>query len=172
MDWVSVGYLASSHGIQGEAKVRGFGESWQHLSTPLVVRIQKGVHSCMISLSHVSVKSNYVIIRSSQVQAPEFWREWLGGTVAVPREILETSLPTAQEEYFFYQLEGLSVRDENKTDTEFTVLRVEETPAHPVLILGRKGRQILVPFVKEWIGEVNLKEGFLILKNWEYWLEV
>jgi 16S rRNA processing protein RimM len=169
MEWVSIGYLSSSHGIKGMAKIKHTGDSWQQLQFPRSIRFIKDDKSFDFSVLSASVKPNYTLIECENVSQPEFWDEWKGASLNVPVEDLD-EIQNSQGEYFFYQLEGLHVLDENLSPTHFDITRVLESPAHPILECSCAGKLIMIPFVSEWVGDINLKNKTIIVKGWENWL--
>lgn len=66
-------------------------------------------------------------------------------------------LPTEPDAWYDHQLVGLAViRDQQQVGT---VLRVEHFPAQDLLVVDANGAEVLVPFVKALVPEVDLAAG-------------
>jgi 16S rRNA processing protein RimM len=171
MGWVSIGYLSSSHGIKGMAKVKLTGDSWQQLQFPRSLRFIKESKTFDFLVLSASVKPDYTLIACENVTQPEFWDEWKGASLNVKVEDLD-EIQNDQGEYFFYQLEGLQVLDEESSPTNYEVIKVLDSPAHPILECSHQGKTIMIPFVNEWVGDIDLKNKTIIVKGWENWLAI
>lgn len=168
---ITIGTIASSHGIHGWAKVKNFGASWNYLKSPLGIQISKNQVTKKLTISHFEVKPNYILIRVESVLVPEFWDDWRSAEIQINSTLLPTE-PLAKDEFYIYQLENLDVLDEKLQTTGFTVSEITETPAHFILICSNLERKILIPFLNAWVGEVNLSKKFLVVKDWESWIEI
>lgn len=169
MNWVSIGYLATSHGVHGNAKVKQAGDSWNQIRFPREMRLFKNKQSIDILVTQADSKPDCILIQVDGINNPEFWDDWKGGELQIPKEELE-SLDMDEDSYFHFQLIDLRALDENGQDTGYKVSQVEESPAHTNLILTHQGKKIIIPFVKEWVGEVDLKESTILVYGWENWL--
>lgn len=171
MEKVSIGYLAGSHGLLGWAKVRGSGESWRSLSFPRKLILEKNQKHMEINVLASSPKPDYILIQAEGFSSPEDWEDWRGSTLSVSRDLLD-AMELPENEYFYYQLVGLEVWDEKGEPTGFTVVQVDETSAHANLTLSEGGKKITVPFVSEWVGEVDLKSHRITVFGWEDWVAI
>ncbi|MCC5813333.1 MAG: 16S rRNA processing protein RimM [Leptospira sp.] len=169
MEWVSIGYLSSSHGIKGMAKVKHTGDSWNQLQFPRSIRFIKEDKTLDLLILSASVKPDYTLISCENATQPEFWDDWKGASLNVRVEDLD-EIQNNHGEYFFYQLEGLQVLDEDFKSTDFDITRVLESPAHPILECSCAGKTIMIPFVNEWVGDIDLENKTIIVKGWENWL--
>ncbi|MCG9874252.1 MAG: ribosome maturation factor RimM [Leptospiraceae bacterium] len=168
---ITIGTIASSHGIHGWAKVKNFGDSWTSLKTPVEIQITKNLLTKKLIISHFEIKPNYILIRVESVAVPEFWDDWRSAEIQIDSSFLPTE-PLEKDEFYIYQLENLEVLDEKLQATGFTVTEITETPAHFILICSNLEKKILIPFLNVWVGEVNLPKKFLVVKDWESWIEI
>lgn len=166
---VSIGNIAAPHGVKGWVKVRNPGGSWSHISVPLDAVLHKDRKKLPTTILEFEVKPQYVLLLTDSFQDPESWKVWTGAEIHIPARLVDV-IEREEGEYFYYQLENLEVYDEQGGPTGFHVVRVEETPAHDVLVLAGTGRTILVPFVKQWVGRVSLEEKTIVIFRWEDWL--
>lgn len=167
--FVSIGILSTSHGVKGWAKVRSAGDSWNHLKFPLDLKFQNQDNTRIHKVLEAEPKPDYILIRVESVDNPEYWIDWRGAKIYLESMELDP-ISLDDESFFYYQLEGLKVLDEDGNDTGFTVGLVEETSAHEILILHGMSRTILVPFVKEWVGDISIPDQTIVVMGWENWL--
>jgi 16S rRNA processing protein RimM len=69
------------------------------------------------------------------------------------------------DEWSFYphQLVGFAVTDENG-ETLGTMTRVDESPGADLWVVGARGREILVPAVRDIVVAVDLDEHRIVLR--------
>lgn len=69
--------------------------------------------------------------------------------------------PIEPDAWYDQQLVGLKVyRDEKEIGS---VLRVEHLPAQDLLVIDHNGNEVLVPFVKQIVPEVNVAENKVVI---------
>lgn len=168
---VSIGTIAGSHGVLGWCKVKNFGESWHYTKIPLNAKIVLNQNEISIIIQKFEIKPEYILMQVEGVSQPEFWDSWRNGKVHIPRNFLET-IPLEEDEFYHFQLENLKVMDEGLQDTGYLVIQVTETNAHTILVVAKNGNKILIPFLNEWVGEISIPKGYLVVKGWEDWLAV
>lgn len=69
----------------------------------------------------------------------------------------------AKDQYFFSDLEGCKVIGENNEDVGI-VTSVEEFPAQITLKVTNKDKVVFVPFIKQFILDVDIKNKIIIIK--------
>lgn len=168
---ITIGTIASSHGIHGWAKVKNFGDSWNNLTTPLSVQLNKNNQKKILTISKFEIKPNYILISVDAVKIPEYWDDWRSANIQIDQSLV-ASESLLENEFYIFQLENLEVYDEKNQATGFKVTEITETPAHFILICSNLERKILIPFLSVWVGEVNLSKNFLVVKDWESWIEI
>jgi len=69
--------------------------------------------------------------------------------------------PTEPDAWYDQQLVGLNVIRDGKTIGQ--VARVEHLPAQDLLVIDYQGAEVMVPFVKQIVPEVNISLGQVII---------
>lgn len=69
--------------------------------------------------------------------------------------------PTEPDAWYDQQLVGLSVIRDGKTIGQ--VARVEHLPAQDLLVIDYNDTEVMVPFVKQIVPEVNIEAGQVII---------
>lgn len=82
--------------------------------------------------------------------------------------VSKSALPEPEEdEYYHADLIGLTVREKNSGKEAGTVAGVYNFGAGDILELKLKesGRLEMIPFTKQYVPVVNVKEGFIIVES-------
>lgn len=171
--FVCIGTLATSHGTKGAFKVNDFGNSWEYLKPPFPILLIKNTIIREFIVKEFSIHPNYLLVSVENIGSPEEWKDWRGAKIYLTESIIR-NLETKLEDntYFYYQLIGLEVRNDKKEKTGYKVVSIQENPAHPILEIEGNGKKILIPFVNRWVEDICLSHHYLIISNWEDWLEV
>ena len=111
-----------------------------------------------LEVDDVQLRDANFLLRFNGITAPEPLKRFGGWHIARPVEI--GSLPREEGEIYYFELEGMEVRDP-AGHVLGTVRAVMETPAHVLLEVTAPGSP-LVPFTREHVPEVNLEEGWLV----------
>jgi len=166
-DLVAIGKITKPHGIRGELKVVSsfdLKEFLAHFSRLWLVRAEQGES---FSVEWVRGRGRSVILKLQDVDDPaaaERFRDW---EVAVPRDTLP-SLPAGQ--YYSFQLVGLMVVTEGGEGVG-RIREVLPMPAHDVYRVRGKRGEVLIPAVKEFVVEIDLDQGRVVIRSLEGLLE-
>jgi len=159
---LEVGYVARVHGLKGELAVRTFDPDSEALSSVrrIVLRLRSGEER---DLPLVSARgaAEAVLITLAGIGSREDAEALKGATVLVHREDLP---PPAEGEWFQGDLVGLEARTPEGTPLG-KVTEVWNTGPVPVLVLEGAGPEpLMVPFVDEFVPEVDLQAGVLVVR--------
>lgn len=160
-----VGYVSRAHGIHGELAIRPFDVGSEALDgvERLVLRSRDGTEREFAVLD-ARPASKEVLVTLSSVEGRSAAEALRGSTVLVYREDLS---PPAEGEYFQGDLVGLEA-----LSPEGTALgKVEEVwnagPV-PTLVIRGDGGELLVPFADEYVPQVDLAAGVIVIRPLEY----
>lgn len=153
-DLVAVGRISGPHGIRGELKVESltdFPERFLPGSPLLLVTPAGEVRETRVVSSRVH-KGRYLLFLEG-VEDRTVAERIRGGFLKVTQEDL-TPLPGGQ--YYQFELIGLSVvTEEGRALGE--VREVLPTGGNLVLVVGGKGREILLPYIDDVVKQVDLE---------------
>lgn len=79
--------------------------------------------------------------------------------------------PTTEDEFYIRHLIGLRVRAFDGTAVG-TVSNVQQLPAQDLLVIDADGTEILVPFVRALVPEIDMNEGWLQLADVDGLLDI
>jgi 16S rRNA processing protein RimM len=66
------------------------------------------------------------------------------------------------DEYYYHQLEDMEVY--NGTEFVGKVIEVRDMPSTEMLVVRTESKQVYIPFVDEFIKDVNIAEGKIIIE--------
>ena len=148
-----VGKVVGTHGLRGDLKVRPLsGDPELLLSAEnLCLRLPKG-ELLKVSPCRQSLHKGQVLLRLQGYDSLDLAEELVGSSVLVA----EDQFPAlAEDEYYWYQLEGLRVVDRRigeigRLSDMFT------TAAHDTYVVKGECGEILIPAVGQFVLEIDL----------------
>jgi 16S rRNA processing protein RimM len=159
---LEVGYVARVHGLKGELAVRTFDPDSEALMSVrrVVLRLRSGEER-ELSLEGARRATDATLVSLAGVTSRSSADELRGATVLVHREDLP---PPADGEWFQGDLVGLEARTPEGTPLG-KVTEVWNTGPVPVLVLEGGGSEpLMVPFVDEFVPEVDVLAGVLVVR--------
>jgi len=159
---LEVGYVARVHGLKGELAVRTFDPDSEALMSVrrVVLRLRSGEERELL-LRGARRATDATLVTLAGVTSRSSADELRGATVLVHREDLP---PPAEGEWFQGDLVGLEARTPEGTPLG-KVTEVWNTGPVPVLVLEGAGPEpLMVPFVDEFVPEVDLQAGVLVVR--------
>lgn len=162
---LTIGRLASPHGVRGEMKMRLLTDEPEHLRE--IGTVYLGERDTPIALESIRFVNEGALIALEGVNTPEEAAKLSGLPVKIAGS---DARPLEEGEYFLYQLIGLEAfREDGKRVG--TVVDLIETGAHDVLVIAdRPGAadQVLVPNHPEFVPEIDPAAGRLTVRPPEW----
>ncbi len=160
---IKIGLIQRPFGIKGEVKIRPETDdikSYYAVGDVLQLELKNETHEYTIETVRMHQKS--LLIKFKELKDRTAVEPLHGATIFVMREKLED---LEDDEFYFIDLEGCTVFEDDK---ELGVVsEVLDMPAHPVLRVKTKEDDILVPFVKAFVKDVNIDEKKIVIKHME-----
>jgi 16S rRNA processing protein RimM len=146
---VRAGRLLKAQGVRGWVKCEYTTDNPAFLGKrPAYLLIDPRTNECFpVNPEAVELHSDYFRIRFQQFTAPEPLRRFSGWDLAFPARRGE--LPRDTDEVYYFELLGMEVVD------------VSHSGAHVVLELDTDPPR-LIPFIREFVPEVSLAEGWMV----------
>lgn len=166
---LSIGKIINFHGIQGEVKV-GYTEGAEQLFTE-IDEIYAVKDSKTISLTPEKVRfhKNAAIIKFKEINSVDEVIELKGAYLKAPKSKTQGFLK--EDEFYIDDLVGLSAYD---TDGNIIgkVSGVSIAKGQDILFIkDAKNKEHIIPFAKDIVTEVSLKEKKITIKNIEGLIE-
>ncbi|NCP62294.1 MAG: 16S rRNA processing protein RimM [Alphaproteobacteria bacterium] len=163
---VCLGVIMAPHGIQGEVKLKSFTQDPKNVGAYGPLFLDNGEDKLtLLKLRSPKVVSRETVFvaRFKEVEDRETAQRLTGQKLYV----LKDKLPKLAEpnDFYFEDLIGLKILSTDKRKEIGRVLAVFDFGAGEILELELKGykESVMLPFLKEWVVEINVEAGFLIL---------
>ncbi len=162
-DWLTIGKLVSPQGLKGEVRVNPSSDFPERFLKPGNRWLQKGSEKPrkmqLISGRRLPGKSLF-IVSFAEIKNRADAESIVGQKMLVP----STERPAlADNEFHFLDLIGLKVKLKDSKDYIGEIVNLTTAGNDLLEIELAQGKKVLVPFVKEIVPEVNIKEGFIVL---------
>jgi 16S rRNA processing protein RimM len=170
-DAIAIGRILRAHGIRGECLTELYGESLFAVKLPWQVCLTREAGGKLESqiLAFREASKGRVLLRLEGIDNREAAKKWQGAFIKVEESALP---PLARNELREYELPGAHLQDA-KGRLLGTITEI--FPAAQEIVLGVKtgnDREVLLPFVKEFIAGFTRIDGQLVIKlkatvDWE-----
>lgn len=171
--FVELGSFGSSYGIKGYKKFFPYGETLSSLLPPFSCTVKSDGGTRQISVTDIQKRNSYYLVKVEGIDTPEAGPWLTGAKLLWPKSDLP---PLNDLEIYVEDLVGLvAISFETGEPLGYCVSRVLDNPVHPILeFSNREGNPtvVLVPFLNLFVGDWNLAERTIELKNWEQWFAV
>lgn len=148
---VVVGRIGRAHGIRGDVSIEVRTDEPENrfvVGGELIT--DSGRH---LRIRDVKWHSGRLLLAFDGVQDRTEVEQLRGMLLQVERDEAET--PDDPEEFYDSALIDCRVVDEDGVDLG-TVREVAHLPAHDLLVIDREGSEVLIPFVREFVPEVDI----------------
>lgn len=156
--WVELGRLGRPKGLQGWQRLETWTDPPQGIFDyqPWVLRNAQGQREA-VQPEDFQPHGEGWLVRMQGVRSREDAALRVGSWVEVPREALP-ELPMG--EHYRVDLVGLRVRNVQGVELG-RVQRVEDMPAHPVLVVMRGETESWLPYTPQHVRQIDLAAGWL-----------
>lgn len=163
-DFLLIGEIVAPFGTRGQVKVRSYTDHVDHLRRRIRA-VYLGSERQQIPLKHVlEHKPGLLVLTLGGITTREQAEDLRGTEVAI-RE--QDAAPLDDDEYFIYQLYGLTVVNE-AGETLGKVREVMETGANDVLIVQRNGQpDALIPMIHDVVQELDISNQRVVIRPLE-----
>lgn len=169
MEYISVGKILNFHGIQGEAKV-GFSKNQEDfLKTLKLVYIKQVDGYVKFEVSGVRFNKTFALIKFKEINSINDLIPYKGCLLFVEKTVVRETL--GEDEFLIDELTGLEVFDlaDNKIGI---VVGVSNNGVNDLISIKSKSKKIsLVPFVKNLVPNVDIKNKKITVNNIEGLIE-
>ncbi|WP_306231232.1 ribosome maturation factor RimM [Agrococcus beijingensis] len=159
-----VGRLARAHGLKGAIKVELYTDDPGRRFVPgarfaLQVPTSSKWHGKSLELLELRVYNGNPVAFFAGITDRSEAESLIKAVLWVEQDA--TELPVEPDAWYVHQLAGLEVfRDDQRIGR---VVRVDAMPAQDMLIIDRDGDEVMVPFVKAIVPEVDLRAGRIMI---------
>lgn len=155
MDYLATGVLKGPHGIQGFIKLHSYSDEYGHLEHLGVVSLRKDGKVKELTVEQTRPVGKELLIKFKGVDTPEAARTYNGWEIWIPRD---DAAKLDEGEFYVADLAVCSLHVDHQKVGQ--VVGVIDGPQALLLEVesSQDGKRYLVPFMKQYIGEVDLKK--------------
>ena len=161
--WMSIGELVAPHGLKGDIRIKPSSDFPERFTNPGKRWIQKTneLPSEIILMKGKLIpgKSIYVISIEG-VSSRSAAEKIIGWNLVIP---IDSRPELSNDEYHYFDLIGLEVRRGGKKVLIGHVTDLIKGGNDILEIELMEGKKVLVPFVKEIVPEIEIKEKWLLI---------
>ena len=168
--FISVGKILNFHGINGEAKV-GYSKNQQDFFLSLdSVFLKKDNDYSELEITSIRPNKNILIVKFKGIDSINDIIPYKGELLFVAEELIRETLD--EDEFLIDEMVGLEVFDNNDGKKLGFVIGVSNNGANDLISVKTNSKKIcLIPFVKEIVPVVDIKEKKIMINNLEGLLE-
>ena len=160
---ISIGKILNFHGIKGEVKVGYTAGKENQLKGVKNLYAIKNFEKIPLTVESIRFHKNIALIKFKELNSVNDVIELKGTFLKAPKD--ETANYLEDNEFYIDDLVGLGAYDSNGNHIGAIqgVLNVKEEDL--LSVKTHEGKEHLIPFVKELVPEVNIKEKKVIINE-------
>ena len=152
--WVAMGYIKGVFGVKGWVKIHTDTEYTDSLLDFPQWRLSKDGQIQTVTIAESKINGDELLVRFEGIADRNAAALLRGYTIEIDRS---SFADTEDDEYYWADLVGLTVFNREQLNLG-TISSLMDTGAHDVLVVdGDFGRK-LIPFVSQYIDEVNIPQ--------------
>ena len=163
MELITIGKIVNTHGLNGALKVKSFTdfkEQRYKKGTTLYIAFKRDyIPVTVVSQKEMKTLDLIIFKEFNDINQVE---QYKGCDLVINKELIHE---LEEDDFYFDQIIGMDVYLEDELIGKCTDIR--DYPQGEVLVVKTNGKNKLIPFRKEFIKKVNVKENKLCLIMWE-----
>ncbi|MBW1650524.1 MAG: 16S rRNA processing protein RimM [Deltaproteobacteria bacterium] len=158
-NFLLIGKIVGAHGVKGAVRIYSYGSSYPvfKIGTSLYIKKKSAEDLIKYQITNVSPYKQIIRVNLKGVASRNGAERLHNSDIFIKKNLLEK--PEAGT-YYWFQLTGIFVFN---LDEELLgiVEEIFSTGANDVLVVKNKKEEILIPFIKKVIKEINLEKKFM-----------
>ncbi len=167
MELYLVGRILKPRGLKGEVKILPITDYLDSFLERKFYHVGRNEDCTVLrEVLKSEIRNANAFLLLEGIDSREKAEEAVGSMLYVTPEEL-VSLP--ENRAYLHELKGLEIVNESSARVG-TVLDVLKMPAHDVYEIEYRGRRILVPAVEEFVEEISIEKGYMVLRRLDEFL--
>ncbi len=160
MEQITIGRIRTSHGVKGYLKVQSFSGTTEHFFALKNVVLKNGIREKAFHIEDVKKNGSSVLFKLGGIDTPEAGRVYSGWEIWVDKKY---AVPLEPGEFYIRDMIGCSLIFNSKEIGK--VRGVLDTMASELLEVETVNGLVIIPFVNEFIGMVDVSAQTIELKD-------
>ncbi len=160
MENIAIGRIRTSHGVKGYLKVQSFSGSTSHFFTLRDIVLKNRTREKIFHIEDVKQSGSSVLFKLEGINTPEAGKMYSGWEIWVDEKF---AAPLEPGEFYIKDMIGCNVVFNRKRIG--TVCGVMDTTASDLLEVKTVNGSVIVPFIDEFIGTVDISARTIELKD-------
>lgn len=160
LEYLTVGQIINTHGFRGDVKVYPLTDNIQRFKKLKEVYLENGGQLKKHRVESAKLQNNAVILKLEGIDTEEAADKLKNVYVKVNRS---EAVKLPKDSFFICDLVGCEVFDENG-ELLGELKDVLQTGSNDVFVVDGKGKNILIPALKEIFKEINIEDRRIIVK--------
>ena len=161
-DYVSVGKVGSTYGVQGWIKILSFTEPLTNILNYSPWFLESGSGWQLVQVTNYKEHGKSIIVKLANYDSPEHARLLAGKLIAIPRSKLPALIAGS---YYWHDLEGITVINQ-QGETLGKVIYLLETGSNDVLVVKGKKEHAIPYLINDVIISIDLTNKVMYV-NWD-----
>ncbi len=162
---IKIGRVVSTFGLKGDLKISPTGDILSSLAKNSKLHLLNS--DVIYTIQTIRKQKNIFVLKLNEANSIEEAEKLLNTDFYYPMQ--ESKNLLKKDEHFVFQLIGLNPIYKDKKILDYKVMEVLENPVHPILQFQAESNEILIPYINQFIGQINLSENTIEVFNWEDW---
>ncbi len=161
MEYITIGKIANAHGVKGDIKIFPTTDDINRFKLLKRVYIEQKGKISELTIEGIKYNKNLPILNVAEINDMDTALSYKNATVLIP---MEEALPLEENENYIFQLIGLEAKEEDGTILG-KIKDVLSTGAHDVYVIDDGSKNgLLVPAILEFVPEVSIEGGYVVIK--------
>ncbi len=157
---IALGRIGRAHGLSGAFRVWPYANNLDRFSLLKEVVLTHGSHTLRAVVENVRPVKGCVIVQTKEITKLEDVQPWVHGDVEIDASE-RIALPEGQ--YFHEDILGLRVETASG-DKVGTIVSILENAANDVYVCRNGEAEYLIPAVDEFIKQIDIPNGVMIIQ--------
>lgn len=162
--WIAIAIVARPHALRGAVLLKVLTRTPEELAEAPLKRVflrRRGqIQEPPLTIARMAIHKGMPYVFFEGINDRNAAEKLLGAEVVIPREEMWVSQEEEEDGYAAQELEGLALVEAVTGRSFGPVIRWQEGAAHDYLVFenpNRPGTEVLLPFVDEFVGDIDLE---------------
>lgn len=162
MSYIPIGVIVNTHGLKGTLKVKSFTDfKEKRYQTGQVLFIDFKGTKVPVTVVSYKTQKGIELLQFEEFEHINDCEKYKGSDLLISKDDIHA---LEEDEFYFDELIGMTVEG---TTIKGTVTNVREVPRGALLEVDVDGKQVLIPFHKEFILDVDKEAKLIHINEWE-----